>query len=687
MPLVNVPFLDYTLEFLVAAKVQEIFVFVKCHAEMIKKYLVESKWTKQKKVKIRTIVVPEADGVGDIMRELDAKSLIQTDFILVSGNVVSNMKLDHVLELHKKRKVALKNDAIMTMVMKRASVYHRSRALGESSVVAIDPLTSECVQHQVQKFGYGLRPKKFSVDLANFKSRRNIQVHNDLIDCQIDICSVEVPALFTENFDYQDIRSDFVKGILTSDLLKKKIHVHIIGEEYASRVRSTRLYDSVSKDIISRWAFPIVPDNNIHLGDDYRYYRGHVYREPSVFLARSAVIEEEVVLGSQTKVGDATKIKFSTIGRNCNIGKNVNIEGSYIWDNVKIGDNCVIKQSIIANDATIKDNVTIARGCILSFGVKVGPNITLNPFTKLTVIPPPNLEGSIGDNISKEISDADIEYENPPKSTSPVIDPNIVGEEGNAFKWDPVVWHDTEDEFSDDEMISNETSRDIPSIFQIGFDPKIDSVVDGFTLSLDEDSMSEASSTDVGSNFSAISEDEEDSGSSELHKHLKEVKETLKRAIVEGHTLENALLELNALKMACNITFHDLRNGCIQALLSFVNDEMEPKDAKDTLLKVVNNWSQCLARLSLNFKDQEDIFWLTLKYCTQHDEVLKPLFIHVIMSYYQNEVIEEDTILNVYSLKSNWSQLGGEDWLSLWNSLGQMVEWLKNAESESSDDD
>jgi translation initiation factor eIF-2B subunit epsilon len=69
---------------------------------------------------------------------------------------------------------------------------------------------------------------------------------------------LQVPALFTENFDYQDMRRDFVRGILTSDLLGKTIHTFVIDDEYAARVRSTQLYDSISKDVISRWTFPMV---------------------------------------------------------------------------------------------------------------------------------------------------------------------------------------------------------------------------------------------------------------------------------------------------------------------------------------------------------------------------------------------------------------------------------------------
>lgn len=140
-------------------------------------------------MKIHTILAPHAYGVGDVMRELDSKSLIQTDFILVSGNVVSNMKLDKVLEEHRNRRAANK-DAIMTMVMKRAAANHRSCAHGESALVVLDPINNECVHfEQITKVP---RKKRVAMDMELFKKHPTLQIHSDLLDCQIDICSVEV---------------------------------------------------------------------------------------------------------------------------------------------------------------------------------------------------------------------------------------------------------------------------------------------------------------------------------------------------------------------------------------------------------------------------------------------------------------------------------------------------------------
>jgi translation initiation factor eIF-2B subunit epsilon len=72
-----------------------------------------------------------------------------------------------------------------------------------------------------------------------------VELRSDLIDCGIDVCSVEVPSLFQDNFDYQDLRRDFVHGVLTSDLLMKNIHCFVLKDGYAARVKDTRSYDAI----------------------------------------------------------------------------------------------------------------------------------------------------------------------------------------------------------------------------------------------------------------------------------------------------------------------------------------------------------------------------------------------------------------------------------------------------------
>lgn len=65
----------------------------------------------------------------------------------------------------------------------------------------------------------------------------------------------------------QNIKRDFVSGVLSEEELGNKLFVHELRHEYAARVHNLRSYDAVSRDILQRWAFPFVPDANVlHLG-------------------------------------------------------------------------------------------------------------------------------------------------------------------------------------------------------------------------------------------------------------------------------------------------------------------------------------------------------------------------------------------------------------------------------------
>ena len=95
------------------------YVFCCAHAEQIKTYLAESKWAAggfgARQMKVSTIVSTVCSSAGEALRMIDQRDIIKSEFVLVSGDTVSNMKLGPALELHRARRAADKN-AIMTMV-------------------------------------------------------------------------------------------------------------------------------------------------------------------------------------------------------------------------------------------------------------------------------------------------------------------------------------------------------------------------------------------------------------------------------------------------------------------------------------------------------------------------------------------------------------------------------------------
>jgi NDP-sugar pyrophosphorylase family protein len=70
--------------------------------------------------------------------------------------------------------------------------------------------------------------------------------------------------------------------------------------DYAARVHDWRAYDAVSRDVVQRWAYPLVPDNNWCAETDTTYSMGRdfVYKETNVVVSRSAQLAENTVVGA-----------------------------------------------------------------------------------------------------------------------------------------------------------------------------------------------------------------------------------------------------------------------------------------------------------------------------------------------------------------------------------------------------
>jgi NDP-sugar pyrophosphorylase family protein len=74
------------------------------------------------------MMAKETFSVGDAMRDIYTRGLVTSDFVLVMGDLVSNVKIDQVVRAHKERRKKNK-DAIMTMVVKESGVRHRTRSV------------------------------------------------------------------------------------------------------------------------------------------------------------------------------------------------------------------------------------------------------------------------------------------------------------------------------------------------------------------------------------------------------------------------------------------------------------------------------------------------------------------------------------------------------------------------------
>lgn len=648
LPLASVPLIEYTLEFLAKAGVDEVYLMCCSHADQVQEYIEKSKWSLPwSPFKIQTIMSLESRSVGDAMRDLDNRGLITGDFLLVSGDVVTNIQFDKVMEYHKARKAADK-DHIATMVLTQASELHRTRSYADPATFILDKETNRCIYYQDIPPING-KKSSVSIDPELLEDVDEFSLRNDLIDCHVDICSPHVPAIFQENFDYQYLRKDFVKGILSSDILKKTIYAYITTD-YAARVESWQTYDAVSQDILARWCYPICPDSNFLSNQSYSYEAKHVYKEEDVILAQSCKIGTCVAIGSHTQIGNGTFIENSVIGRNCKIGNNIIIKNSYIWDNAVIEDDSILEHSIIANDVKIGKNSKLNKGSVIGFNVVIDGNTNLAKDVRISSKPVKNLNTSFVNSSDSEYSEEEEESE---EGKEAAYDVSVVGEHGVGY-----VYESEDSDYEEDSKAVNSL------MYSIG------------ELTLSDDSIASATATQTKhkkrrtySTTSVVTDYEEENFN-------KEAIATVERAMENNHDLDTALLELNTLRMSMNVTYHEVREATLQALLHRVNHFIETKtlNVKEAVDKIFKQWGQLFKRQVFDEEEQVDL--LDLAYSlTKPMESGKQILLFIISILYDLEITEEESILKWW----NKQEISNEY-------VAKFIDWLEEAEEDSDDE-
>lgn len=304
------------------------------------------------------------------------------DFLVVHGDVVSNVPLDGPLAAHRARREA-NRDSCMTLILREAGEEeHHTKTNGTTPVFIIDPRAKRCIHYE--EINPLQSDRYLELDPEILKTPE-IEIRTDLVDADISICTPDVLALWSENFDYE-LPANFLHGVLKDwELNGKLIHTEIVQEGYSARASNLQLYEAISRDILAGWTYPFLPDSNILRDQSYQLRGNNRYEEDEVVIAEESTVSNSVV-GKDTHVGPGTTIINSIIGRNCKIGDNVTIANSFIWADAVVNDGAVIRHAIIADSVVIGKESEIGDGCLLSFGVQISDKTTVKASTPISLL-------------------------------------------------------------------------------------------------------------------------------------------------------------------------------------------------------------------------------------------------------------------------------------------------------------
>ena len=159
-----------------------------------------------------------------------------------------------------------------------------------------------------------------------------------------------------------------------------------------------------------------------------------------------------------------------------------------------------------------------------------------------------------------------------------------------------------------------------------------------------------------------------------------EAEDSLNRAFTENHSVENAAIELKTLRMATNVTFHEVREAIVAALMRIV------VSAPSTVKREFKKWGELLEEFTEDDQARLDIALSVQRYFARGGAAGKErVFLRGLQELYQADLLDEDVIFKWFD--DERSKGVGERWCEdmvvLRKKGEEFVNWLRTAEEES----
>ncbi len=323
LPIVNLPMMEHTLNKLVEIGVDEVVILLYFKPEVIKNHFKDGrKWG----VKIH-YVLPD-DDYGTAGAVGFGREYLDTTFMIVSGDLVTDFDFKKIIEYHEEKKSKL-------------------------------TITLTSVENPLQ-FGVVIANEEGKIEKFLEKPSWG-EVFSDTINTGIYLIEPEILDYIPvgENFD-------FAKDLFP---LLMKEGIDLMGynaKGYWRDVGNPDSYREVHDDILNHRLDFKIPGKKIDYPDGTLYLTGESEIDPSV------EIIDTVVIGGNVKIGKRSRLHNVVIGDNVTMGSECRLRNSVLWHDIEMGKKVVMDNAVICNDTKIGNGVTAKAGLILAEGCRVG---------------------------------------------------------------------------------------------------------------------------------------------------------------------------------------------------------------------------------------------------------------------------------------------------------------------------
>ncbi len=331
-PVANTPMMGHIVNLLKKHGVNDVVSVLYFHPDVITNYFEDGS-----KHGINMNYVTAQADYGTAGAVKNAHEHLDSRFIIISGDVLTDFDLTKALEFHKEK--GAKATILLTRVTKPL----------QFGIVMTDD--NGKITRFLEKPSWG-------------------QVFSDTINTGIYILEPEVLDLipFREEFD-------FSKDLFPTMLAKKMPLYGYIADGYWRDIGNLNEYQSGQADALS---------GKVDL--KYKGIRnGESYIGDNTVINPSTKLIGRNIIGNNCQIGEHTVLTDCVIGDNCTIGTGANLNGTTLWNNVKVGDfaelshDVVCNNSVIETAAAISDNVFISENCHIGEDARLNPNIKLWP--------------------------------------------------------------------------------------------------------------------------------------------------------------------------------------------------------------------------------------------------------------------------------------------------------------------
>ncbi len=323
LPIVNLPMMEHTLLKLIDSGVEEVVILLYYKPEVIKSHFGDGS---RYGIKIH-YVLPD-DDYGTAGAVGFGREYLDTTFMIVSGDLVTDFDFKEIFEFHKARESKL-------------------------------TITLTSVDNPLQ-FGVVIANEDNKIEKFLEKPSWG-EVFSDTINTGIYIIEPEILDYIPQGENF-----DFAKDLFP---LLMREGIDLLGynaKGYWRDVGNPDSYREVHEDILNQRLHFKIPGRAIKYPDGTLYLTGDSQIDDSVEIIGN------VVIGANVKLGKGCKLNNVAIGDNVEIGTESKIRNSVIWHSVKIGNKFILDNGVICNDNVIEDSVTAKAGLILAEGCHIG---------------------------------------------------------------------------------------------------------------------------------------------------------------------------------------------------------------------------------------------------------------------------------------------------------------------------